>query len=79
MRCKACDDELSDFESTRKSATTGDFLDMCGRCLGYIVEFLDTVEDWELYDARVDDLSSISGEANGVSNSSVGTTDDDGE
>lgn len=32
MRCKACDHELSDFESTRKDEVTGQYLDLCNRC-----------------------------------------------
>ena len=33
MRCCCCDANLSDYESTLKSATTGDYLDMCKKCL----------------------------------------------
>ena len=33
MRCYCCNRKLSDFESTRRSATTGEFLDMCNKCL----------------------------------------------
>lgn len=33
MRCVCCNSELSDYESTRKSATTGEYLDMCNDCL----------------------------------------------
>lgn len=33
MRCVCCDRKLTDFESTRRSAETGDFLDMCNRCV----------------------------------------------
>ena len=32
MRCQACDCELSDFESTRKSLETGEYLDLCNKC-----------------------------------------------
>lgn len=31
MRCRCCDAELSDFESTRKD-TRGVYLDMCNTC-----------------------------------------------
>jgi hypothetical protein len=34
MRCVACNKALSDFESTRKSAATGDYLDLCNHCFG---------------------------------------------
>lgn len=33
MRCYACDKELSDFEATRKSAQTGQYLDLCDSCI----------------------------------------------
>jgi uncharacterized protein YbaR (Trm112 family) len=37
MRCLACDCNLTDFESTRKSATTGLYVDLCNRCF-YTIE-----------------------------------------
>lgn len=33
MRCTCCNRNLSDYESTMKSATTGDYLDTCVKCL----------------------------------------------
>jgi hypothetical protein len=33
MRCCCCNKELSDWESTRKSALTGQYLDMCQDCV----------------------------------------------
>ena len=33
MRCCCCNANLSDYESTLKSATTGQYLDMCRKCL----------------------------------------------
>ncbi len=33
MRCCCCNRNLSDYESALKSATTGDYLDMCKKCL----------------------------------------------
>lgn len=38
MRCYACNEELSDYEATRKSKTTGEYLDLCD-------EYFSTVED----------------------------------
>jgi len=32
MRCLACNFALSNFESTRRYASTGEFLDLCERC-----------------------------------------------
>jgi hypothetical protein len=32
MRCVACNALLSDFEATRKSVNTGDYLDLCNHC-----------------------------------------------
>ena len=33
MRCYCCNRNLSDYESTLKSKTTGEYLDMCKKCL----------------------------------------------
>lgn len=33
MRCCCCNRNLNDWESTLKSTNTGEFLDMCRRCL----------------------------------------------
>lgn len=36
MRCRSCDVNLNDFESTRKSAITGDYYDLCSNCFDSI-------------------------------------------
>lgn len=33
MRCQCCSRNLNDFESTRKHADTGEYLDICNRCI----------------------------------------------
>ena len=33
MRCFCCNRVLNDFEATRKSATTGEYLDTCNKCI----------------------------------------------
>jgi hypothetical protein len=33
MRCVSCNQALSDFESTRKGALSGDYLDLCNQCI----------------------------------------------
>ena len=33
MRCCSCNTNLSDYESTRRSAASGAFLDMCNKCI----------------------------------------------
>jgi NAD-dependent SIR2 family protein deacetylase len=35
LRCRACDEDLTDQESTRKD-TNDDYLDLCNECAGYI-------------------------------------------
>ena len=32
MRCLACNKILNDFEATRKSAITGEYIDLCNHC-----------------------------------------------
>ena len=36
MRCVVCNKNLNDFESTRKHAVTGQYLDTCNDCLDEI-------------------------------------------
>ena len=36
MRCRACDKNLSDFESTRKNEVTGEYEDLCNECYSAI-------------------------------------------
>lgn len=48
MRCKACDKLLSDYESTRKSAQTNEFLDLCNHCYTHVKEEIMTLENQEL-------------------------------
>jgi len=45
MRCKACNKALSEFESTRKSASTGEFIDLCNECFRYVKEDMITTEN----------------------------------
>lgn len=33
MRCLCCNRNLSDIESTRRHAETGEFLDICNKCI----------------------------------------------
>jgi hypothetical protein len=44
MRCVACNKNLSDFESTRKSAESGEYLDMCNDCFFYTEDDIATVD-----------------------------------
>jgi hypothetical protein len=49
MRCKACDANLTDYESTKKDPLTGEFLDLCSGCSrkasSVPVEVLDNVSE----------------------------------
>jgi hypothetical protein len=57
MRCYCCDKNLSDFESTRKSVTTGDYLDMCNKCYSTIKDDLISEERYDLYDGDEDEMT----------------------
>jgi hypothetical protein len=58
MRCRCCDKNLSDFESTRKHVTTGEYIDMCNQCYGTIDKQVLSYERYDLYDEEQDDLGS---------------------
>jgi hypothetical protein len=50
MRCRCCDKKLSDFEATRKSINTNEYLDMCNRCYNTISNQVLSYERYDLYD-----------------------------
>lgn len=45
MRCKACDKLLTEYESTRKSVSTEEFLDLCNYCYNYVKDDVQVVEN----------------------------------
>jgi hypothetical protein len=55
MRCHCCDKNLNDYESTRKSVSTGEYLDMCNKCYSTISDDLLSEVRYDLYDGNEDD------------------------
>lgn len=45
MRCLACNRLLSDRDTSRKSITTGEYLDLCGKCFDTIKEQVPVIEN----------------------------------
>tara|TARA_R110000772_G_scaffold118703_4_gene224388 strand:- start:304 stop:489 length:186 start_codon:yes stop_codon:yes gene_type:complete len=45
MRCLACNTELSDYEATRKSSNSNEFLDLCNTCYKSINEDIEVVDN----------------------------------
>jgi hypothetical protein len=56
MRCQACNKALNDFESTRKSVTTGEYVDLCNHCFHDVENDIDTVVREDLRDECDDDV-----------------------
>ena len=58
MRCIACNRALSEFESTRKSSVTGEYLDLCNNCYSEIARDIHADERDDLRDEadNVEDL-----------------------
>jgi hypothetical protein len=48
MRCLACNKALNDFESTRKSATTGEYVDLCNSCFHNVEQDIESLEREDL-------------------------------
>lgn len=46
MRCLACNCQLKDHESTRKYASSGQFVDLCDRCFETVEEDIPTLEGY---------------------------------
>lgn len=55
MRCYCCNKALSDYEATRKSVTTGNFLDMCNKCYGSVSGDILAMERTDLRHEDLDD------------------------
>lgn len=47
MHCTSCNEELSDFESTRKT-TEGEYIDLCNNCYRTIKDDVDTEVRFDL-------------------------------
>lgn len=47
MRCRACDIELTDYESTRKSLLTNEYVDLCNNCYKHIKDDVQAVDNME--------------------------------
>jgi len=56
MRCQACNKALNDFESTRKSVTTGEYVDLCNHCFHDVENDIETVVREDLRDECDDDV-----------------------
>lgn len=48
MRCLSCNALLSDFEATRKSANTNEYIDMCNHCYHTISDDVAALERTDL-------------------------------
>ena len=56
MRCLSCNAELNDFESTRKSAETNEFIDLCNECYTYVRSDVKAVERVDLMHENDDSI-----------------------
>lgn len=63
MRCLACNKALNDFEATRKSSTTREYVDLCNHCFHNVEQDIESIvredlRDEESYedDDELDDL-----------------------
>ena len=65
LRCIACNKNLNDFESTRKSAITGEYLDLCNACYHSVESDIPAKErddlrsEEEFYDDSDDPMTSL--------------------
>lgn len=52
MRCKACNQALNEFEATRKSKDTGEFIDLCNNCYSFVRDDVQAIENFDLMDLQ---------------------------
>jgi hypothetical protein len=48
MKCLSCDVILTDFEATRKSVNTGEYIDLCNNCFDTVKDDFEVLEREEL-------------------------------
>lgn len=48
MRCLSCNANLTDYEATRKSANTGQYIDLCNHCFSSIKDDIYTIDRADL-------------------------------
>ena len=48
MRCISCDKLLTDFESTRRSIQSNDFIELCNECFYYAADDIATLSREDL-------------------------------
>ena len=66
MRCLACNKALNDFEATRKSSTTGEYVDLCNHCFHNVEQDIESIvredlRDEESYEDN-DELDDLQGD-----------------
>ena len=55
MHFCCCDRLLNDYESTRKSKTTGEYLDTCNKCFALIEDEIETIDRTDLGEGDIPD------------------------
>ena len=48
MRCRSCDEVLNDFEATRISIDTSEYVDLCSKCYSSIEDNISTFDRMDL-------------------------------
>ena len=48
MKCKACDEILTDFEATRQVLETGEYIELCNNCFDPVEELTLTLDRIDL-------------------------------
>lgn len=59
MRCECCNKNLNDFEAVRKSKVSGEYLNMCNKCISEASIAATTREDLDPYDVPDDEIDFI--------------------
>jgi len=59
MRCISCNSALTEFESTRRTVASNDFLDMCSHCFSDIDEDVAVIDRLDLKHASDDVHSGV--------------------
>lgn len=59
MRCLSCNEVMTDFEATRKSVYSGQFIDLCNHCFASVSDDLQTIDRQDLLHDEAEDFEQI--------------------
>ena len=71
MRCLSCNAALTDFEATRKSAITNQFIDLCNHCFASVSDDILTIDRGDLDNYEAEETEDLQDTHSGFMDNSI--------